>query len=112
MTIAWAVPAARLRRLMVTLGPTKRLRVKTPAAGTGRAAAMTTKSSVVSLTPMLATWQPNPAGSSRVTTPEGSRSAVLIVRKMRAIAAMSSRESRSMMWRRTLSTWSGATFSR
>ena len=34
-TIARARPSARLRRLIVTLGPVKRLRVKTPAAGTG-----------------------------------------------------------------------------
>src|SRR4051794_36908631 len=55
-TTARADPDARLRRLIVTLGPANRLSVNTPAAGTGpEDAAITTKSSVSSLTPMLAT---------------------------------------------------------
>ena len=54
-TIAWAVESARLARLAVTHGAANRLRVNTPAAATGRSAAMTTKSSCSSLTPRLAT---------------------------------------------------------
>ena len=48
-------PIARCSRLTVTDGPANRLSVKTPAAATGRSAATTTKSSVVSFTPTLAT---------------------------------------------------------
>ena len=67
-TTAWACPSAIWERLSVTLGPAKRLRVNTPATGTGRSAAITTKSSVSSFTPMLATWLRNPCGSV-VTAP-------------------------------------------
>ena len=61
-TTACAAPPATWARLRVTLGPAKRLRVKSPAAATGRSAAITTKSSVSSLTPTLATYDPKPAG--------------------------------------------------
>ena len=62
-TIACARPSCRCSRLIVTLGPTNRLRVNIPAAATGPSvAAITRRSSVLSLTPTLATWQPNPAG--------------------------------------------------
>ena len=54
-TTACATPSATLARLSVTLGPANRLLVNSPAVGTGRSAAMTTRSSVSSLIPMFAT---------------------------------------------------------
>ena len=91
-TTARARPSRRCSRLIVTLGPVKRLRVKTPAAGTGVAAAMTTKSSVSSLTPTLATWQPKPAGSRchRELAASARRPSWMAVNR-RSIAAMSRR---------------------
>ena len=59
-------PPATCSRLMVTLGPANRERVNTAAAGQGASAAITTKSSVSSLIPMLATWHRKPRG--RATT--------------------------------------------
>ena len=47
--------SATCSRLIVTLGPENRERVNTAAAGHGSSAAITTKSSVSSLIPMLAT---------------------------------------------------------
>ncbi len=67
-TTAWARPSPRLRRLVITLGPAKRLRVNSPAAGTGDAAASTTKSSVASFTPMLPTRAAKPDGSAVTTS--------------------------------------------
>ena len=54
-TTACAVGDDRFSRLTITLGPAKLLVVNTPAATLGESLATTTKSSVVSLMPMLAT---------------------------------------------------------
>ena len=54
-TIACAERSARWARLTTTLGPANRDFVNTPAAAHGRSAVTTTKSSVSSLMPMLAT---------------------------------------------------------
>ena len=62
ITIARACRFSRCCRLSTTLGPANLLRVNTPAAGTGRSAEITTKSSVSSLMPTLATWQRKPGG--------------------------------------------------
>ena len=96
--------------------------------GNGRSAATTTKSSVSSLMPMLATWQLKPRGRVgeagigcvRVTVRQAGRLRRwrrLVVarprpaptaRKMSPSASICSAVSRSMRWRRTLATWSPA----
>ena len=63
-TMARRRPSATFARLRVTLGPTKRLRVNTAAAGPVRSAASTRKSSVSSLMPMPSTWAEKPWGSA------------------------------------------------
>ena len=67
-TIARAVLFARCRRLTVTLGPTNRLCVNTPAAAHDESATTRVKSSVVSFTPMFVTWAWKPRGSEMVTS--------------------------------------------
>src|SRR3954453_5328392 len=74
-TRARARRSPRLRRLVTTLGPAKRLRVNNPAAGTGDFAATTTKSAVVALTPMLPTRAANPDGSAVTASGTGRRAA-------------------------------------
>ena len=61
-TTARASPLATCRRDSVTLGPAKRLFVNNAATGTGRSAAITTRSSVSSFTPMFATCARKPSG--------------------------------------------------
>ena len=63
---ACSEPSAACARDTSTLGPAKRDRVKTAAAVHGRSDATTTKSSVSSLIPMLATWAWKPRGSGTV----------------------------------------------
>ena len=59
-----ARPSARCSRLMVTLGPEKRLRVKTPAAVVPSGAERIITSPVRSLIPMFPVCKPNPPGKS------------------------------------------------
>jgi hypothetical protein len=67
-TIARAFLSARCLRLTVTLGPAKRLWVKTPAAAHVESVTTNVKSSVESFTPMLATYERNPAGRVTATS--------------------------------------------
>jgi hypothetical protein len=67
-TTACACPSAICARLRVTLGPANRLLVNTPATGTACPAVITTKSSVSSFTPMLATWLWKPSGRRVIPT--------------------------------------------
>ena len=62
-TIARAVRSAIFSRLTTTLGPAKRLWVKTPAAAQILSATTSVKSLVASFIPMLATYAPKPCGS-------------------------------------------------
>ena len=65
-TSACSEPSATWRRDTSTLGPAKRDLVKTALAVQGVSAATTTKSSVSSLIPMLATWAWKPRGRGTV----------------------------------------------